>query len=237
MKYYLYLFSFFLITVTNAQNKGEDNLGTWYAYFGTHFVSNEISIGTIAHIRNYQLLSNRQHLFLSAKVNYLVTPKIRTSIGYGYLFADLSFQDFKGEEPLKEHRVYEQIQLKHKLLNLDFNSRFQIDQRFMDFGYDTRFELRTRYRLQLTVPLNNTLFISAHDEILLSLKEKMFDQNRLYVGLGIKFSPNYKMQLGYLRHDYTSVGFNRVQLGFYLTTDFRRKKSNLEKTNSKQVNL
>ncbi len=237
MKNYLHLFAILLALNIHAQNRGEENLGTWYMYFGSHTVSDKISIGSIAQIRDYQAISNLQHLYLSAKVNYLLTSKITTGIGYGYLYADLSFQDFEGEEPLKEQRIYEQIQIKHKLWNLDFNSRFQIEQRFMDFGYKTNFELRTRYRLQLSVPLSKILFITANDEILLSLREKMFDQNRLYAGLGIKFGTNYKMQLGYLRHNYTSIGFNRLQMGIYITTDFRTKKSNLQKINSKHANL
>ena len=237
MKHYLYLFSFLIIGISNAQNNGEDNLGTWFGYFGSHIVRDSITIGSVVQVRNYQPISNLQHLFLSANVNYRATPQITTGIGYGYLYADLSFQDFEGEEPLKEHRIYEQIIVKHKLWKLDFKSRFQIEQRFMDFGYKTNFEIRTRYRLQLSIPLSKVLFVAANDEILLSLREKMFDQHRLYVGLGIKFGTNYKMQIGYLRHNFTSVGFNRLQMGIYLTTDFRTKTSNLEKINAKKDNL
>ncbi|MDJ1472715.1 DUF2490 domain-containing protein [Cytophagaceae bacterium DM2B3-1] len=68
---------------------------------------------------------------------------------------------------------------------------------------------RLRYMTRIFVPLNQpqmkekTLYLAASDEIMIGMgsnviHEKIFDQNRLYVGLGYKFTPQFRLEAGYV---------------------------------------
>ncbi len=73
---------------------------------------------------------------------------------------------------------------------------------------DTR-KGRFRYMTRIFVPLNHfkmeaqTLYFVSSNEIMLGvghniLHEKIFDQNRLYAGLGYKASPEFRFEVGYV---------------------------------------
>jgi hypothetical protein len=73
-------------------------------------------------------------------------------------------------------------------------------------GYN--FNFRFRYLLNLMVPLNrefiqpNTVFLAFNDEIHINAGKQItynvFDQNRLFVGLGYQFTKGLNVQVGYM---------------------------------------
>lgn len=227
MKYLFYVFIVLLAFNSSAQDRGEEKLGAWYMYFGSHSISDRLSVVSGVQIRDYEFLTNLQHRFYHTGLNYNNNSKVTSGFGYGYLYADFSFEDTIGEMPYNEHRIYEQIQLKSKFWEFTCNSRFQLEQRFMDYGYKSRTKLRSRYRLQVSLPISELLFINVYNELFLNLQDNLFDQNRLYAALGIKITSDYKFQIGYLRHSYSSIGFNRLQLGVSIKTDLRKRNLNL----------
>ncbi|WP_329805213.1 DUF2490 domain-containing protein [Flavobacterium facile] len=73
---------------------------------------------------------------------------------------------------------------------------------------DWRYRQRARYRFRVQVPLtnsemkDNTLFFVAADEIFANfgkhITANVFDQNRLYLALGWRFTKDTNIQLGYM---------------------------------------
>ena len=207
----------------SAQVNGEDRLGAWYMYFGMNQVSDRLSIHTEAQFRFWELASNFNQLLLRTGLNYHISDEAIATFGYAYIATDVSFLEFPGEEDLSEHRIFQQFILKNEVSKLLFEHRYRFEQRFIDFGdtNDTRF--RARYRLQLTLPLTQLLFINVYNEIFLNLQDNVFDQNRLYAAFGFKLTPATSVQVGYLKNHFPSAHFDRLQLGFFINPDFRKK--------------
>ena len=185
-----------------AQRTGEDKLGTWYMYSGTHSVSDKLSINSGVQIREYETITNLNTLLLLTGLSYNINSNIITTMGYGYLNFDSSYEDLPEENNIDEHRIFEQISLKNRVWKLRLEHRYRLEQRFLDYTERKVTQHRTRYRLQVTLPLTNTFFINVYDEIFLNLQNDIFSQNRLYTALGMKINKNSKVQLGYLKNHF-----------------------------------
>jgi hypothetical protein len=207
-----------------AQRTGEDKLGTWYMYSGTHSVSDKLSINSGVQIREYETITNLNTLLLLTGLSYNINSNIITTMGYGYLNFDSSYEDLPEENNIDEHRIFEQISLKNRVWKLRLEHRYRLEQRFLDYTERKVTQHRTRYRLQVTLPLTNTFFINVYDEIFLNLQNDIFSQNRLYTALGMKINKNSKVQLGYLKNHFNGVTYDRLQLGISIKTGLSKNK-------------
>ncbi|MGI9546279.1 MAG: DUF2490 domain-containing protein [Flavobacteriaceae bacterium] len=220
-----FIWAVFLLVVPAvfAQDNGEERLGGWYMYFGTNKVSDRLSIHTEAQFRFWEAASNFNQLLLRTGLNYHINPSAIATIGYGYISTDGTFEEFPGEENVKENRLFLQFILKNEVSKFQFEHRYRFEQRFIDFGTSTDTRYRARYRLQITFALTTVLFINMYNEIFLNLQGNVFDQNRLYGALGFHLAPNMSVQIGYLKNHFPSAHFDRLQLGFFYNPDFRNK--------------
>nr|WP_298790564.1 DUF2490 domain-containing protein [uncultured Allomuricauda sp.] len=209
------------ILTLNAQQPGEDEFGAWYMYFGTNKVAERFSIHTEAQFRFYETTSNFNQLLLRTGLNYHINPNAIATGGYGYISTDTSFLEFPGETNTKEHRIFQQFILKNKVWEFLFEHRYRLEQRFLDFGDNTDTQHRARYRIQVTLPLTDTFFLNFYDELFINLQDNLFGQNRLYAALGVHITNNSSVQFGYLRNQFSSAVFDRLQIGFFYNPDLR----------------
>ncbi|WP_136468112.1 DUF2490 domain-containing protein [Flagellimonas onchidii] len=209
-----------MITI-NAQQAGEDEWGAWYMYFGTNKIAERFSIHTEAQFRFYETTSNFNQLLLRTGLNYHINPSAIATGGYGYISTDTNFLEFPGEVNTKEHRIFQQFILKNKVWEFLFEHRYRLEQRFLDFGDRTDTQHRARYRIQVTLPLTDTFFLNFYDELFINLQDNLFGQNRLYGALGIHITDNSSIQFGYLRNQFSSAVFDRLQIGFFFNPDLR----------------
>ncbi len=216
----LILISTFTFTAT-AQENGEHKLGSWYMYFGTNKISEKFSIHTEAQFRYYEQAKNFNQLLLRTGLNYHINPNASTTLGYGYIVTDGSFEEFPTENHLYEHRIFERFFLKNKVGQFHFEHRYTLEQRFLDFGDRKDTQHRARYRLQLTLPLTNTFFLNFYDEVFINLQGDTFGQNRLYAALGVNVTENMSLQLGYLKNHFSDAHYDRLQIGVTYNPDLR----------------
>ena len=101
-----------------SQETGEDKLGAWYMQSGTHRVSDRLSINSGAQVREYETTNNLNILLLLTGVSYNINSNITTTMGYGFLNIDNSYEDLPDENNTDEHRIFEQVSLKNKLWKL-----------------------------------------------------------------------------------------------------------------------
>jgi len=214
-----------LIAFSHAkgQNTGEDVWGAWYMYFGTNRVAEKWSVHTEAQFRLYETVSNFNQLLLRTGMNYHINPEAIATFGYAFIDTDTSFEDSPDEINVKEHRLFEQFILKNKVGEFHFEHRYRLEQRFLDFGEVTDTQHRARYRLQVTLPLTNTVFLNVYDEVFLNLQDQVFGQNRLYGALGVHITENSSLQLGYLKNHFSNANFDRIQLAVFYNPDLRKK--------------
>lgn len=209
---------------------GEEETGIWYMYFGMNRISEKWSVHTEAQFRYYETSSNFNQLLLRTGANYHINKNAIATIGYAYIDTDPTFQDFpftdvpfSGNEIL-EHRIFEQFILTNTVWEFLFEHRYRLEQRFIenrDLDADTETQHRTRYRIQMMLPLTDIFFLNFYDEIFLNLQGSTFDQNRLYGAFGIYLTENSNVQFGYLKNHFTNRVFDRFQIGFFFNPDLR----------------
>ena len=189
-----------------AQETGEDDLGSWFLYFGTHRIADKWSIHTDIQYHTYQIGEGLNRAIGNVGLNYHINAKASVSINYCLVRIDPSFEDTTGEEGLRENRIYEQLTLKDNLKKLKFIHRIRLEHRFINFTVrENEVQHRARYLLRLSYPINDRWFLTAFDEIIIGLQEPLFDQNRLYGALGYTMSKSISLQLGYLKHHFTCL--------------------------------
>jgi hypothetical protein len=115
-----------------------------------------------------------------------------------------------------EHRIYQMATLNDKSGIFEFSHRFMLEQRWIgrytnalltkenDFVYWNRM----RYMFRTNIPLkgrtiaDKTPYLAVYDEILIgfgkNVNENIFDQNRLALLLGYRFSAKARIEGGYL---------------------------------------
>ena len=120
-------------------------------------------------------------------------------LGYGYILSQNYIND-NDKENVHEHRIYQQFITKQRFSRVYLQHRYRFEQRFIE----DNFRLRLRYFLSINVALNHkeikdkTLYFSAYNEIFLNTENNIYDRDRLYVGLGYRFSKTIRIELGYM---------------------------------------
>ena len=225
-----------------SQDNGEDRLGIWYMYFGMNTVAERWSIHSEAQFRYYETPGNFNQMLLRTGMNYHINQNAIATLGYAYIDTDPTFEEealqdaaFNGNQIL-EHRIFQQFILKNKVSKVAFEHRYRLEQRFIRNKDLSRFgpeikatEHRARYRLQVTVPLNDTFFLNFYDEIFLNLQNNVFGQNRLYGALGARLNQNTSVQFGYLKNHFPAAHYDRLQIGLFFNPDLRKKTASTSK--------
>ena len=126
----------------------------------------------------------------------------------GYAFANRYNQSPFGRIP--EHRPWQQVQwIQQKKKKFNVLQAFRMEQRYRknvphnDYFFNWRF----RYNLSVTVPLrkgspSSGPFLMMSNEVMVNAGKRIlynyFDQNRLFGGLGYRFSTKLNLHAGYL---------------------------------------
>lgn len=84
--------------------------------------------------------------------------------------------------------------------------RNRLEERFLPGNGDTSFRWRTRFRIEQLIPGHNEWSIIASEEIFINLNDNVNNvqlragaqQNRLYLGVGYRFAPEFQIETGYL---------------------------------------
>ena len=212
--------TFFLNIKVSGQNSRintTDNIG-WYNSFLTFNISEKIGIHTEYQWRRAQFIDQWQQSLLRVGINYQPSPRILLRAGYAWA------ETFPyGEIPINalgrdftEHRIYEMIQLSHKEGLVDLAHRFMLEQRFVGryssptATTEDEFPMlnRMRYMIRMQMPLkgteikDKTPYVAIYDEIFIgfgpNVNANIFDQNRVGVLLGYRFTKDFRVEGGYL---------------------------------------
>lgn len=210
-----------------AQETGEEELGAWYMYFGMNRIAKRWSLHTEAQWRFYEVDRNFNQLLLRTGMNYHIDQGAIATLGYAYIDTDPTFEDtppqggfFAGNQ-ISENRIFEQFILTNKLWEFQFEHRYRLEQRFINYQGQNDTRHRARYRLQVTLPLTDTFFVNFYDEIFINLQGELFDQNRLYAAFGVRITENSSIQIGYLKNHFRNTNFDRLQFALFYNPDLR----------------
>jgi len=212
-------FIFLLVTVSSsfAQKHIERQYNSWWMYFGNHKINEKYSLHTEYQFRRSDFAKNWQQSLTRIGIDYHFNKENTITVGYGWI---ISYP--YGIQPINthvtEHRIWQQFTNQSNFGRIYLHHRYRLEQRFIEKAIlDTdgnrvvdgfNFRQRARYRLYISIPINNkqmednTLFISLYDEVFLGfgsgIGKNILDQNRLYSALGWRFSKQINVQVGYL---------------------------------------
>ena len=219
MKKIIFLLSIFIFANTYSQSNPEKELGVWYMYNGSHKVAPKFSVKSMAHFRFFEIGDDLQQFIGRLGANYTFNKHFNVTLGYAFLNTDTSY-DIDGGD-FNEHRVYEDLNIKHNISKLTAAHRLRAEQRF--FNAQTGHFLR--YQLALGYPLSSKWSTYIYDEVFLDFEGEAFNQNWLGVGVKYKLSDQIKLQLGYMNIALdNAMNFDRIQIGIAINTDHLKKK-------------
>lgn len=214
----------FMVTpiLSISQSNAEEELGSWYMFFGKHQVSEEVSINTGIQYRYYQIISNYNLNLFYTGINYHLDSNTYFTLNYGYLDIDRSIE-FTDTKNTFEHRLLEQVFHKHKLWNIPFSHRLRLEHRFLQDVSGNSTQNRIRYRLTAKLPLYKTSYFTVNNEFFINLNGEVFRENRAYLAFGFTLSKTTILELGYMRQHINNLKLNRLQFGLYVNIDWRKK--------------
>ncbi|WP_258105221.1 DUF2490 domain-containing protein [Marinoscillum sp. MHG1-6] len=179
----------------------DSSFGNWINYFGTKKLSDRFNFHHEIQYRNYNAVGDLEQLLLRTGVGYNLTEgNNNLLLGYGFIHSQNYVPGELEKNEVDEHRIFQQFITTQKINRVNVQHRYRFEQRFIEGD----FKLRYRYFLSLNVPLNNsellakTIYLSAYNEIFLNDRNGVFDRNRLYGGLGYKFSDAIRLELAYM---------------------------------------
>jgi hypothetical protein len=200
-----------------AQNdrRNDYNNINWLQTVNTIAVSKKWSVHLEYQARRTKGWKNWQQSLLRTGINYKMHEHITVHLGYAWI-ETFAYGDFPiaSSGTFPEHRLYEQISFRQPVNNWVFTHRFRIEQRWLGRvkaapGREIEswnFLHRFRYQFRAQVPLwskkEQQFFLAAADEVLIGAGKNVgvniFDQNRILLLAGYKFSNRFSLEAGYL---------------------------------------
>ena len=185
-----------------AQTK-QENSGWLFLLNSTKF-SEKWGLHLDVQVRSTDNWGAVKNVLFRPGITYFIDKQQNVTAGYLLASSDL------GTTTLIEQRIWEQYILTHKISSVFTTHRFRLEQRFLDQPNDN-FAQRLRYFIRLIKPLQKTeqaftkgAFLALQNEVFLNIQNKerinnnLFDQNRLYLAGGYRFSKKMDLEAGYL---------------------------------------
>ncbi|MEE4000889.1 DUF2490 domain-containing protein [Tenacibaculum sp. FZY0031] len=192
-------------------------LGVWYMYNGSHQITDKFSLKTMAHFRFFEVGDDMQQFIGRLGGNYKFNKTLSATVGYAFLNTDRTFNVDAGD--FNEHRIYEDLNVNHKIASVNLAHRFRGEQRFFESTTGNFF----RYQLVLGHPIDKKWSTYLYNETFLDFEGEAYNQNWFGAGFKYKVSDIVKLQAGYqLIHVNEAGNFNRIQLGVAISTDHRK---------------
>lgn len=208
-----------------AQDIGSEELGSWYIFSSNSSLSEKWSVQVQTQLRYFELASEIQQFKIRAQGTFKITEGLSVSGGYAYFRNDFSYLS---ETPpsFDEHRIVEDILLRHQLSQLKIRHRYRLENRFIVRNGTTDFRNWFRYDLQLVYPLTEQWSVDAYNEIWLNVgDEPTFAQDWLGTGITYQINELLKTRLGYQRIILDGPDFDRLIFQLHFSLDFSEKKS------------
>ena len=207
-----------VLLLSKAGSSQEDKLGAWYIYNGFYKFSPKIEVFFETQLRNYEVFGQREAFYLRPYFTYNVAKNVQLGVSTEY-HQHYEYNPEGGPQSFREEfRIDLQAILNQHLGRVWVQHRYRYE--FRNINSDGG--RRIRYRFQITVPFNReslekgAIFLNANIEPFITTQpEWVFDQNRIYGGIGYAFSPSLNFQVGYMARQRT--GSNDARLWFFLT--------------------
>lgn len=195
---YFYKIIFVIIAPLTANGQSTPvNFTGWYGYEGYHPFKEGKPWGFFGegYIKRNDVIIDRMQEFLRIGINYSLKNGNRITGGFAYQY-NVPYDEVSEPYDWEDYRIWEQYMIRKPKANGMWVHRFRMEQRWLERKSDPalaetdelKFENTFRYLLRRTFTLNPKVYAILYDEVHLRMPppdlEKVFDQNRVYAGLG-----------------------------------------------------
>ena len=193
----LLLLASLLISLIDCSCKAvENDLGLWAPVWITLPINKKVSSLLEISPRTQDNVTRFDQLFIRPALTYHLNDKLSLWQGYSW---DPIFHPFRNEQ-----RIWQQIQLNEDFKKYSLESRFRLEERFLE-GI-SGFPIRGRYRLGGWIPLdkNKIWRLVLWDEVWFNFNSRQtgpqagYDRNWLFAGINKKISKNVTLEGGYM---------------------------------------
>ncbi len=191
-----------------------NNYNIWISTVGVAKLTPKIDL--------YSDLQIRQSNFGKSPMQYIIRPgllynlnnQFSLGVGYAYVLTCKYGHIAQNKFTFPEHRLWEQFILKSKVNRVEFAQRIRMEQRWLgevsqNMEVDKyRYQNRLRILTRVNIPLNGVnmekgiFYFAAYEELFVNFGKyvggNIYDQNRLYCGLGYNAGSSIKIEIGYL---------------------------------------
>lgn len=203
----------------------QSKLGNWQSYnVNTKFGSSPIIFQMDVSHRDHNLLGDFDRIIVRPGVQYFHQPS-RSSFLAGYAFYVFQNEGVPNVT-LLENRFFQDIDFRHAVARLAIRHRYRFEERFVEAS---PFAFRIRYAVFVDIPINRkkigprTFYLPFWNEIFINVKGSPFDRDRLYGGLGYRFTDGFAIQLGALNQFRTTGPKAQLSLSLHHNLWFGQK--------------
>jgi hypothetical protein len=195
--------------VFSQNQQRPQSYGHWLMYFGDNKFNQKWGLHSELQLRNYFLNNTVEQTLARVGVNHYLGSLSMVTGGYAYIYTTPSGDNVEGSTT-SEHRIWQQLILRHRTYRVFIEHRYRLEQRFIENQTtgDNIFDKRIRYRMMVLFPLYTVapelrhFFLASYNELFMNLGRdvsgQLFDRNRLYFAIGYQWSPKMNIQVGYL---------------------------------------
>lgn len=208
----LLLFVIFLPFSLIAQ---QSEVGNWLIYFGDKKINDRFNWHHEIQYRNYNIIGDTEQLLLRTGIGYNLTENNNNlHLGYAFIYSEPYISGTEDKTNSNEHRIYQQFITRQQFNRVSLQHRYRFEQRFLEED----FQLRLRYFLSANVALNTkqiqdgTVYLSLYNEIFVKPEDNYFDRNRVYGGVGYRFSKNVRSEIGLMNQSSPAASRNQINL-------------------------
>jgi uncharacterized protein DUF2490 len=207
-----------------------ENTG-WFAWFSSFKLSERWRVHFDGQIRSADDWEYARTILLRPGIIYVLNVKNTLTLGYAYI-ATNSRSANGAKTTLSENRIWEQYINTTKIGRTSLQNRLRLEQRFIERTTENVFAQRLRYFARAMIPIAKPtesfikgFFGAMQNEIFLNVQNKdkinnnLFDQNRVYIAVGYRFSAKIDVDAGYMNQFVkgatNDVSNNIIQLALY----------------------
>ena len=165
--------------------------------------------------RNFNFIGDTEQLLLRTGLGYNLTENNNNiHLGYAFIYSEPYLINSDQKTNLNEHRIYQQFITRQSFGRLNLQHRYRFEQRF----FEDDFRLRLRYFLSCNIALNKaqmvdkTVYLSTYNEIFINTENNYFDRNRIYGGIGFRFSSKLRSEIGVMNQTTNSISRNQLNM-------------------------
>ncbi len=209
---------FLLFGTLAAQN---NDVGNWLIYFGNYKANEKWNWHHEVQYRNYNAIGDLEQLLLRTGLGYNLSDNNNNNVlaGYGYILSENYLAGQGDKVAFDEHRLFQQFITHQRFALIQLQHRYRLEQRWIgeDFKWRFRYFLSAHLPLPLLRERENYFYLSLYNEVFLQPGKQPFDRNRLYGGLGYRWSDSVKTEVGYMNQFLFQDQRDQINLIVFLT--------------------